>query len=217
MNVLASAFNMDKADFMGALYLIDDWDTFDNERFDEIRAESDGIEEVTTNELTLMKDVKAVIVDEDWFQIYDNTTKFTEKYVASGLYWNYFYHTWKTISNSPFANAIAFVAGTANIALPATLTAEIMSKDVSPEATVFTLEAKADGATLAPNTARFVQTETLVTKSIAVNEYGALIIPASQVATEITLVVEMGGAKYTGATTMSASSDVGATVTLNKG
>lgn len=217
VNVLASAFNMDKADFMGALYLIDDWDTFDNERFDEIRAESDGIEEVTANELKLMKDVKAVIVDEDWFQIYDNTTKFTEKYVASGLYWNYFYHTWKTISNSPFANAIAFVAGTANIALPQTITAEIMSKDVSPEATVFTLEAKADGATLAPNTAKFIQTEALVTKSIAVNEYGALIIPASQVATEITLVVEMGGATYTGGTTINGSSAVGATVTLTKG
>lgn len=92
-----------------------------------------------------------------------------------------------------------------------------MSKDVSPEATVFTLEAKADGATLAPNTARFVQTETLVTKSIAVNEYGALIIPASQVATEITLVVEMGGATYTGGTTINGSSAVGATVTLTKG
>lgn len=92
-----------------------------------------------------------------------------------------------------------------------------MSKDVSPEATVFTLEAKAGDATLAPNTARFVQTETLVTKSIAVNEYGALIIPVSQVATEITLVVEMGGATYTGEATINGSSEVGATVTLAKG
>lgn len=216
VDVLASAFNMNKADFMGALYLIDDWDTFDNDRFAEIRAESDGLEEVTEKELSLMKDVKAVIVDEDWFQVYDNTTKFTEKYVASGLYWNYFYHTWKTISNSPFANAIAFVAGTANTALPEAITAEIMSKDVSPEATVFTLEAKADGATLAPNAARFVQTETLVKNSIAVSEYGALIIPASQLKTEITLVVEMGGATYTGVTNISGSSQVGAKVSLEK-
>ena len=67
VDVLASAFNMDKADFIGRLHLIDDWGSFDNERFAEIRAESDGIEEVTKEELALMKGVKAVLLDEKWF------------------------------------------------------------------------------------------------------------------------------------------------------
>ena len=101
VNVLASAFNMDKADFMGSLYIIDNWTQFDNDRFSVIRANSTGIEEVTAEELELLANVKAVIVDENWFQVYDNNNKFTEKYVASGLYWNYFYHTWKTVSSSP--------------------------------------------------------------------------------------------------------------------
>lgn len=101
VNVLASAFNMDKADFMGRLFLIDNWTSFDNERFDVIRENSDGIEEVTAGELALLANVKAVIVDENWFQIYDNNNKFTEKYVASGMYWNYFYHTWKTVIQFP--------------------------------------------------------------------------------------------------------------------
>lgn len=109
VDVLSAAFNMDKAEFMGRLFLIDDFTTFDNERFEVIRAESDGIEEVTSAELALMADVKAIILDENWFQVYDNLNKFTEKYVASGLYWNYFYHTWKTVSSSPFANAVVFV------------------------------------------------------------------------------------------------------------
>ena len=60
VNVLASAFNMDKADFMGRLKLIDDWTTFDNERFSEIVANSDQIEEVTANELALMANVKVL-------------------------------------------------------------------------------------------------------------------------------------------------------------
>lgn len=107
VNVLASAFNMDKADFMGRLHLIDNWDTFDNDRFEVIRTNSDGLEEVTSTELSAMSDIKAIIIDENWFQIYDNNNKFTEKYVASGLYWNYFYHVWKTISWSPFSNAVA--------------------------------------------------------------------------------------------------------------
>lgn len=108
VEVLARAFNMDKADFMGRLFLIDNFTSFDNERWEEIRENSTGLEEVTEAELEAMSAVKAIIMDEDWFQIYDDLVKMTEKYVSSGLYWNYFYHTWKVISWSPFANAIAF-------------------------------------------------------------------------------------------------------------
>lgn len=217
VDVLASAFNMDKADFMGRLFLMDDWTKFDNERFDVIRANSDGIEEVTTEELALMADVKAVICDENWFQVYDNKSQFTEDYVAAGLYWNYFYHQWKTISSSPFANAVVFVTDTATTTLPDTITAEITDKSVSEEAITLTLKASADGATLAPNNVNFVQTEALTTAGIAVHPFGALLIPASQVATTIKLVATINGTEYTGATNITSASDVGASVTLNKG
>lgn len=223
VDVLASAFNMDKADFMGRLFLIDDFTTFDNKRFEEIRKNSTGIEEVTQGELALLADVNAVLLDEEWFQVYDNNNRFTEKYVASGLYWNYFYHTWKTVSYSPFANAVVFVKDTANIALPATLTAEIMSKDTSEEATVLTLNASVDGASLQPNTALFVQTPELTEKGIAVNDYGALIIPASASREEITLKATVNGTLYTAKpkssekVTINASSTVGTKVNMAKG
>lgn len=222
VDVLASAFNMDKADFMGRLFLIDDFTTFDNKRFEEIRKNSTGIEEVTAQELALLADVKAVLLDEEWFQVYDNNNRFTEKYVASGLYWNYFYHTWKTVSYSPFANAVVFVKGTANIALPAALTAKIMSKDTSEDATVLTLDASVNGASLQPNTALFVQTPELTAKGIAVNKYGALIIPASAKNVEITLKATVNGTGYTAKpkssekVTINASSTVGTTVNMAK-
>lgn len=217
VNVLASAFNMDKADFMGRLFLIDNWTDFDNERFDIIRANSDGIEEVTTEELALLTNVKAVILDENWFQVYDNNNKFTEKYVASGLYWNYFYHTWKTVSNSPFANAVVFVTSASDITLPASITVNVDDKDVSDVATVFTISADFASAGLNPQSVNFVQTEALTKAGIAVQKYGGLIIPASKYSTEITLVAEINGAKYTSATTINASTEVGSAVTLNKG
>lgn len=215
VNVLASAFNMNKADFMGRLFLIDNWTSFDNERFDVIRENSDGIEEVTAGELALLANVKAVIVDENWFQIYDNNNKFTEKYVASGMYWNYFYHTWKTVSSSPFANAVVFVTDAASVALPKTLTCEIITKDVSEEAIVFAISADTDGASLAPNSVHFIQTEALTTAGIAVQKYGAIIIPASQSATDITIEAEVNGTVYTGTTTITSTSEVGTTVTMN--
>lgn len=217
VNVLASAFNMDKADFMGRLFLIDNWTDFDNERFDIIRANSDGIEEVTADELTLLANVKAVILDDNWFQVYDNNNKFTEKYVASGLYWNYFYHTWKTVSNSPFANAVVFVTSSADVALPNTITVHVDAKDESDIATVFTISADFEEAGLNPQNVNFVQTEALTTAGIAVQKYGGLIIPTSQVETAITIVAKINGTTYTAATTINGSTDVGATVTLNKG
>lgn len=217
VNVLASAFNMDKADFMGRLFLIDNWTDFDNERFDIIIANSDGIEEVTADELALLANVKAVILDDNWFQVYDNNNKFTEKYVATGLYWNYFYHTWKTVSNSPFANAVVFVTSVADVALPATVTVHVDAKDESDVATVFTISADFEEAGLEPQNVNFVQTEALTTAGIAVQKYGGLIIPASQVATDITLVAEINGTTYTAASTINGSTEVDATVTLNKG
>ena len=216
VNVLASAFNMEKADFMGRLFLIDNWETFDNERFEIIRKNSTGISEVTTAELNLMKNVKAIIIDEQWFQVFDNNNKFTEKYVASGMYWNYFYNTWKTISNSPFANAVVFVTSKADIALPDTLTVHIDSKDKSKEGVVFTFSVEGNGDNLAPTDYEFIQTEGLTKASIAVQKYGAILIPSAKLGTEITLVVKCGGAIYRASSKITANNDVNSTVSLTK-
>lgn len=216
VSVLASAFNMEKADFMGRLFLIDSWSEFDNERFDVIRENSDGIEEITTNELNLMKQVKAVLLDENWFQVYDNNNKFTEKYVASGLYWNYFYHTWKTVSYSPFANAVVFVQSTQKITLPENLKVKIISKDHSKDATVLALSADTDDAGLKPNSVHFVQDENVTKTGIAIQKYGAVIIPADKADTEITLVAEVNGQTYKANNHILSTINVGDTVIMNK-
>ena len=216
VNVLSSAFNMEKADFMGRLYLIDNWTEFDNDRFEVIRANSDGLEEVTAAELALLADVKAVLIDENWFQVYDNQNKFTEKYVASGLYWNYFYHVWKTISSSPFANAVVFVTSSATITLPASVTFTITNKSVSDTAITLTLELDESTAALKPSNVNFVQTEALTADGIAVHPFGAVMIPAAEDDTEITLVATINGTTYTASTAITSANDVGDTVTLAK-
>lgn len=217
VDVLASAFNMDKADFMGRLMLIDSWDTFDNERFAEIRQNSDQIDEVTDDELALMKNVKAVLVDREWFQVYDNLTMFTETFNASGMYWNYFLNVRKTISSSPFSNAIVFVTDSADIALPANFTAEITDKSDSEDAITLTVVPQLDAATLANHRIKFVQTEALTQAGIAVHPYGAIIIPASQFATNITLTATIDGTTYTDAKAITSAAKVGDTLTFTKG
>lgn len=219
VDVLASAFNMDKATFIGKLKLIDDWTTFDSERFDVIMAGSDMIEPITQNELALMANVKAVLIDKEWFQIYDNANRMTEKYVASGMYWNYFYNVWKTVSSSPFSNAIVFVTDSATITPANSYTVRVDGKTESDEATVLTLsvETSDKAPTLVNSNYSFEQTEALTKAGIAIQKYGAVIIPASQVTTEITLVMTINGVTYTGATTINGSTTVDTAVTMNKG
>lgn len=214
VDVLASAFNMDKADFMGRLILVDAWDTFDNKRFEDIRAESDAIEEVTQAELNLMKGVKAVICDEQWFQVYDNYVGMTETFVASGLYWNYFYHTFKTVSSSPFANAVVFATGDNVAALPASIKVTVASKSTSEHGTVLTLEVDDSAAGLTPTNVEFVQTEAATTAGIAVHKFGGVIFPAD--GGTFKLVATMDGTTYTSAADCVPTLKPGDTLTLNK-
>lgn len=214
VDVLASAFNMDKANFMGKLKLIDDFTTFDNERFAEIRKNSDQIEEVTSAELALMSDVKAVLIDSEWFQVYDNANQFTEQYVASGMYWNYFYNVWKTVSSSPFSNAIVFVANTADTALPATITVEVVNKSVSEDGTILTLEPQGDVATLGDRNFQFIQTEANVQNLVAVHRYGAIIYPPN--ASAQVLSFKLDDTVYNSATPVETTAAVGDTITFNQ-
>lgn len=115
VNVLASAFNMDKAEFLGHRVLIDGFGDLDIARLGEIFAGDPTYNEPTQAELTALNAIPAVIVDKDWFMVFDMLTQFTEQYNGQGLYWNYFYHVWKTFSVSPFANSVLFVPGTPTV------------------------------------------------------------------------------------------------------
>lgn len=215
VDVLASAFNMDKANFMGRLFLIDDWKTFDNDRFSVIMENSDQIDPITPEELAIMEHVKAVIIDGEWFQVYDNISKFTETYLSSGLYWNYFYHTWKTVSSSPFSNAVVFIDEAAPTL--SAIKATVDSKSVDEHATVltFTVEPQPNTATLSNMQVKFNQDEALTQAGIAVQRYGAVIIPDTAYSQAVTLTADVNGVTFTAGSTITNTANVGDTVTLN--
>lgn len=115
VDVLAAAFNMNKAEFMGHRVIIDTFSEIDEDRLAKLFKDDPTYTAFTSDELALLADVKAVLVDIDWFMIYDNLLQFTEQYNGEGLYWNYWYHTWKTFSASPFENAVVFASGTSAV------------------------------------------------------------------------------------------------------
>ena len=84
VNVLASAFNMDKANFLGKTLVIDNF--------------GEGGENCL-----------AMMIDKSYTQIYDNYREMTEFFNGETLTWNYYYHVWQTYSYSTLCNAVAFV------------------------------------------------------------------------------------------------------------
>ena len=79
VEALASAFNLDKANFMGRVIQVD---KFEND------------------------EIIGVICDEAWLQIYDNVFRFDEFYNARVMAWNEYLHAWGTYAICPFANAV---------------------------------------------------------------------------------------------------------------
>lgn len=117
VEVLAYAFNMDKADVLGHVVMIDGFNDLDTDRLQKLFTDQDGnkigdFKPFTEAEIKALNEVPAFLVDKDFFMIFDVLQQFTEKFIGEGLYWNYWYHTWKIISSSPYANAVVYVPGT---------------------------------------------------------------------------------------------------------
>ncbi len=115
LDVLATAFNMDKAEFMGHMVLVDDFGAIDTARLALLFKDDPTYVEISQADLTLLSSIPAVLVDRDFFMIFDNLQKFTEDYNGQGLYWQYWFHAWRTFSYSPFANAVVFAPGTPTV------------------------------------------------------------------------------------------------------
>ena len=115
VEVLAAAFNMDKAEFMGRRILVDSFGALDNGRLALLFRDDPTYRPISGAELTLLDSIPAVLVDRNFLMMYDNFQDFAEIYNGEGLYWNYWFHVWKTFSVSPFHNALVFVEGTPSV------------------------------------------------------------------------------------------------------
>lgn len=117
VDVLASAFNMDKVQFMGQRVLVDSFSFNDGElaRLDELLAKDPTYTRPSEDNLTALNTVGIVVMSRDWFQVYDVLNQFTEQYNAALLYWNEFNHVWRIYSASPFAPIVGFTTMTPSI------------------------------------------------------------------------------------------------------
>jgi hypothetical protein len=184
VEVLASAFNMDKAEFAGHRVLVDSFGDLDIERLNLLFADDPTYTEIGEADLQALDSIPAIIVDKDYFMIFDNFYNFTEQYNGEGLYWNYWYHVWKTFSISPFANNALFIPGTPTVTSvtvsPATanvsagqkvqLSAVVQTTDFAPQAVTWSVSS---GENVTVNQSGVV--------TIGANASGEIVITATSV------------------------------------
>ena len=116
VKVLANAFNMDKAEFLGKKVVLPPWRDLDVERLDMLFKGEQGYHHFTDAELEALDTVVAFIVDEEWFQFYDSYIEsHTSPFNGEGLYYNNWYHIQKILSTSPFRNAIMLIGDTQTV------------------------------------------------------------------------------------------------------
>lgn len=96
VEVLASAFNLEVADFRQNVIEVD---TFDYNIYD-----------LKTRKITGKRhsDIAFVIADLSLFQVFDNLQTTASDFIASNLCWQFFLHIWQTYGICPFANCVVY-------------------------------------------------------------------------------------------------------------
>lgn len=117
VKVLAAAFNLSEVDYISKRIPVDsfEFDADDEARLAELFANDDTYKPFTDEEKKALQLISAVKLAKDWFMCFDNFEQFTENYNGEGVYWQYFFHVWKTFSVSPFANAVLFTSQVSEI------------------------------------------------------------------------------------------------------
>lgn len=146
VNLLAAAFNMDKAEFMGHRVMVDSFGTIDVDRLNAMFSNVPGYKEPTEDELKALDSLPAILVDRDWFFILQQNLQNGVDSLQNpeGMYRNYWRHVWMAYNTNPFAIAVAFVPGTPTVdsvtVTPAALTVtagQTAQLDVSVKTTNF--------------------------------------------------------------------------------
>lgn len=119
VNALAYMFGPAFADADYKKVRVDNFDKFDNERIKWILGKDDDDDFVafTDDEITALGNIEAVLLDENWFQIYYKLleTRYMEN--PESMYENTWLHIWRIFSRSPFANIVIFASGTNSVSL----------------------------------------------------------------------------------------------------
>lgn len=126
--------------------------------------------------------VHAILMDEDFYQVFDALEKFRKDENPEGLYWQYWAHYWRVMAVCPWANAVAFVNETPKVTAitltaPAavipyggegSVTKTVTGTGLYPQAVTYTLEGNTSPSTI-------------------ISPFGTIYVDRSETATSLTV------------------------------
>lgn len=195
VEALAKAFNLSYAEFVGKQIMIDSFKFSQSEivRLNKL-LESDQDYEAPDN--SIVDSIGFMLVDKDWFMIFDNLMESTNIYNPQNLCWNQFLHTWKTFSASPFANACVFSSAASNFGSQVTVVVNgsaNVTKGNNP-----TYRAVLNGAPASGSGVWSVVEDTGTITSTTISDTGVLSVGKDETATKIrvTFTTNSGASGY---------------------
>lgn len=109
IEVLAAAFNLEYANFMGRVKRVDSLTNIDFTRLNAFFDLPTPLEEFTEDEKAALDQVAAITFDNGLIQWYDRLYEWHEEPNGQAMEWQNWLHYWALIASSPFANAVAYV------------------------------------------------------------------------------------------------------------
>ena len=185
VEVLAAAFNMSKADFLGRVIVVDDFSIYNDDNTVAVDGSS----------------IKAAVMDRAWFKIKTQDFAMDEFYNANNRTWQYYLNDVRMVNYSLFANAVVFTTADPTIA----------ATDIELAQSSISLTAGTTGKVLVDLKPANATSEISVSSSASTYATGAisgryLVITAKE-AGSATLTVTANGHSDTISVTVSAASE----------
>lgn len=119
VQALAALFNEEYAQYRTDRLALDSFSNIDWGRMQTIMTNPDtgkvdpGYAKWDSAQIEYLNGLAGILMNERWFKTWDNLEDSGSIYNPEGLYWNYTHHMWRTVSFSPFEQAVAFMASAA--------------------------------------------------------------------------------------------------------
>lgn len=213
VDVLSSAFNMSQVDYVTRVEIMDDLDQPYSE-LDVLRKLNKNIPEISEADSAILKNVVGILMDRNFFKVYDMVNEMWDKERASRMDVNYFLHIWQIYATSPFANFVVFVDNKAATEQPETVTVEVVGKNITPAGTDYTVQIQRTNASLVGGNMNLVQTNDLAGQGVMVTKTGLVRVPTG--VGSVTLIGKIRSTDYLAATALTNETNVGDTIVFNK-
>ena len=188
VEVLASAFNMEKADFLGHRIIYDAFANMNWDRIGTILADDPDYRPFTDAEIAALDQIPGFLISRDFYQVYNVLDEMRERENELGLWSSYFLHTWRVMATSPFAQTAIFVLGdpavTSITVTPSTAT---VSKGQEIQLTPTVVTQNFAPKTVTWELADSVTDEPIPAEDAEITAFGLLKVPADSTASGITV------------------------------